>query len=208
METLSPSTLSLVQSSWHSLHSSLYLFTKSNLPTLLLSNLGDRGEMSHSIEGRTPFLDHHLTEYVNGLPPSVKIRPVKVDLTSESNGDASTSNGDDVPKYEFVEKWILREAAKPFITPEIYNKRKHPYSAPLSWPVGGPLYNLLKRLVEKERVERLGWIEWGDDLGGHLMHKAFKEGDTGAWKLLLMIAQWTILGEKFGVKTWKPEAME
>jgi asparagine synthase (glutamine-hydrolysing) len=62
--------------------------------------------MAHSIEARTPFLDHELTEYVYGLPPSVKI---KWDAKDE----------------RFVEKWILREAAKPFITKELYERKKH-----------------------------------------------------------------------------------
>ena len=62
--------------------------------------------MAHSIEARTPFLDHHLTEYVNGLPPSGKIRW-------------------DAEEERFVEKWILREASKPFITEELYKRKKH-----------------------------------------------------------------------------------
>lgn len=65
----------------------------------------------HSIEARTPFLDHHLTEYVNGLPPSMKIRWVE-DEEEEDGG-------------RFVEKWVLREASKPFITDELYRRKKH-----------------------------------------------------------------------------------
>jgi asparagine synthase (glutamine-hydrolysing) len=72
-DTVNGSTLSRIQSRWHPLHTSEYLFTSTTLPNILLGHLGDRGEMAHSIEGRTPFLDHKLTEYVNGLPPSMKI---------------------------------------------------------------------------------------------------------------------------------------
>jgi asparagine synthetase B (glutamine-hydrolysing) len=62
--------------------------------------------MAHSIEAQTPFLDHKLTEHVCGLPPSLKIRW-------------------DPKEQRFIEKWILREAAKPFITKELYERKKH-----------------------------------------------------------------------------------
>ena len=35
----------------HPLHTARYIFSKAHLQNLLLSNLGDRGEMAHSIEG-------------------------------------------------------------------------------------------------------------------------------------------------------------
>jgi hypothetical protein len=40
-----------------------------NIPTCL----GDRTDMAHGIESRPPFLEHELSEYVNNLPPSVKV---------------------------------------------------------------------------------------------------------------------------------------
>ena len=57
---------------------SLYLWAKTLLPNYILSNLGDRMEMAHSIEGRLPFLDHHVVEEVAqivGIPENtVKTR--------------------------------------------------------------------------------------------------------------------------------------
>ena len=53
---------------------SLYLWSKTALPGFILSVLGDRMEMAHSIEGRLPFLDHHVVETVRGFPASAKIR--------------------------------------------------------------------------------------------------------------------------------------
>ena len=90
---------------WHPLNSALYTWYKCHLPNLLLTCIGDRTEMSNSIEGRTPFLDHHVVEYVNGVPPSLKIKY-----------DPGTD--------KLVEKAILREAAKPFITDELYRRKK------------------------------------------------------------------------------------
>ncbi len=86
---------------------SLYLWTKSMLPNYLLNMLGDRMEMAHSIEGRVPFLDHHVVELVKTLPISLKIRGM-------------------------TEKYILREAAKPVLTDTVYRRQKHPFLSPPS----------------------------------------------------------------------------
>ncbi|GME22604.1 asparagine synthase [Neofusicoccum parvum] len=105
-------TRELIANKWHPLHSAMYVWSKSHLANSFLSCLGDRTEMAHSLEARTPFLDHRLTEYVNGLPPSIKIRW-------------------DMKEERFVEKWILREASKPFITTELYERKKHVSDATL-----------------------------------------------------------------------------
>ncbi len=87
------------------LHAALYLWGKSMLPNYVLTILGDRMEMAHSIEGRLPFLDHHLVEKVVALPASFKIRGMS-------------------------EKYILREAVKPYVTDTLYRREKHPFIAP------------------------------------------------------------------------------
>lgn len=56
---------------WHPLHVALYAENKTTLANSLLNQLGDRNEMAHSVEGRLPFLDAKLVDYVNGLPPFV-----------------------------------------------------------------------------------------------------------------------------------------
>lgn len=76
--------LAKMRETWHPLHTASYIFRKAHLENLLLSCLGDRGEMAHGIEGRTPFLDHRLTEYADGLPPGVKIRAAG--LGTEASG--------------------------------------------------------------------------------------------------------------------------
>jgi asparagine synthase (glutamine-hydrolysing) len=84
---------------------SLYLWSKSALANYILKTLGDGMEMANSVEGRLPFLDHHLFEFVRTLPLSLKI-----------NGT--------------VEKFVLREALKPLLTNTIYTRQKHPFVAP------------------------------------------------------------------------------
>jgi asparagine synthase (glutamine-hydrolysing) len=84
---------------------SLYLWNKSCLPLYILKTLGDGCEMSASVEGRLPFLDHRLFEFCQRLPVEFKIR-----------------NG--------VEKFILREAMKDILPEPIYRRQKHPFIAP------------------------------------------------------------------------------
>ena len=86
-------------------HQSLYLWSKTVLPGYILTILGDRMEMAHSIEGRVPFLDHHVVEVVRSQPVNQKIRGM-------------------------TEKYVLREAARGVITDAVYRRQKHPFLSP------------------------------------------------------------------------------
>jgi len=87
------------------LNQALYLWCKSMLPNYILNVLGDRMEMAHSIEGRVPFLDHHVIEFLRQVPVSLKIRGM-------------------------TEKHILREATRSVVTDTVYRRQKHPFLAP------------------------------------------------------------------------------
>jgi asparagine synthase (glutamine-hydrolysing) len=80
------------------LHQSLYLWAKTGLPTYILT-------MAHSIEGRVPFLDHHLVEVIRSQPVNEKIRGM-------------------------TEKFVLREAVRDVITDTVYRRQKHPFLSP------------------------------------------------------------------------------
>lgn len=121
--------------------------TKTWLSNFLLVSLGNRTEMAHSIEARPPFLDQNLIEYVNRLPPSLKLK-----YTSDLDLDTDQQD----PKL--IEKWILREAGRPSISDEIYSREKQPYLAPVKWPQDGPLHQMFQELCTKEAVENLGFV--------------------------------------------------
>ena len=80
------------------------------LPHYLLTTLADRMEMAHSVEGRVPFLDHHVAEYAAGLPLRHKIRME--------------------PGQPPREKNVLREAVRDYVLPEVYDRQKHPFMSP------------------------------------------------------------------------------
>ncbi len=86
-------------------HQSLYLWSKTLLPGYILTMLGDRMEMAHSVEGRVPFLDHHVVETIRSQPVHQKI-------------------------HGMTEKYVLREAVRDVITDTIYRRQKHPFLSP------------------------------------------------------------------------------
>ncbi len=170
-----------IMAKWHPLHTALYTWSKGHLTNNFLSCLGDRTEMAHSIEARTPFLDHHLTEYVNGLPPSVKIRYI-----------------DNQGKPGFTEKWILREAARPFITDELYKRKKFPYSAPTVWPKDGPIHKLFLSLLTEDNVKMLGFVNWQKVKDN--LWDAFEKADVRAMRGCYVVGQWVVIGKRFGIR--------
>jgi len=87
------------------LHQSLYLWSKTVLCGYILTMLGDRMEMAHSIEGRVPFLDHRVVEVLVSQPVNQKIRGM-------------------------TEKFVLREAVRDVIPESVYTRQKHPFLSP------------------------------------------------------------------------------
>lgn len=167
---------------WHPLHTSLYLEQHVFLSNYLLNVLGDRSEMAHSIEARTPFLDHVLCEYVNGLPPSVKIKASKDGTLNE--------------------KWILKEAAKPYITEEIYSRTKHPFIAPASKGSNPKTVAMINRLINKETIDRLGWANTEKILKKR--DEYFETGSMTIFRDLLSIMSFVTLSDRFNVATYYP----
>jgi asparagine synthase (glutamine-hydrolysing) len=87
------------------LNQALYLWARVHLPNFVLTFLSDRMEMAHSIEGRVPFLDHHVAEYAAGLPIAMKINGMR-------------------------EKHVLREATRDVLIDAVYDRQKHPFTTP------------------------------------------------------------------------------
>ena len=203
-ENVDERTREYMRTKWHPLNSALYTWYKCHLPNLLLTCIGDRTEMSNSIEGRTPFLDYHVVEYVNSVPPSLKIKY-----------DSATD--------KLVEKAILREAAKPFITDELYRRKKQvsahilpllqrtdhvplqPYASPVVHPVGGPLNRLMSRLITRENVEALGFLDW--NRVDPMVETAFGTQDKAMMGVIFVIAQWVVLSKRFDMPSSRESGM-
>ncbi len=113
----------------------LYLYSKTALRGYILTVLGDRMEMAHSIEGRLPFLDHHLVQWTRELPPNQKVRGA-------------------------AEKFILRKAMRDVLPPALCARRKQAFRAPSAWRHShGPLYHLVQDSLRGNALSRVPWLE-------------------------------------------------
>ncbi len=111
---------------------SQYIWGKTMLPNYVLSNLGDRMEMANSVEGRLPFLDHHLVAEAAQMPMSMKI-------------------------HGMTEKYVLREAARPVLIDSVYARQKHPFmSPPSTLRPGNPLYAFFQDTLRSGVLDRPG----------------------------------------------------
>lgn len=160
----------------HKVNQSLYLWSKIMLPNYLLTNLGDRMEMGHSIEGRVPFLDHHLVEFAASLPVSLKIRGM-------------------------TEKYILREAVRPVITNTIYTRQKNPFIAPPSTVNKNPaLFKFVSGYIE-DNIDKLPFY---NKTRIRLLLKTLKfmpkSIQRDADSLITMLASLLALQENFRIK--------
>jgi asparagine synthase (glutamine-hydrolysing) len=115
-------------------HQSLYLWSKTILPGIILTLLGDRMEMAHSIEGRLPFLDHKVSEFLMQAPINLKIRGT-------------------------TEKFILREATRDVITDTVYKRQKHPFfSPPDTSGVPSRMATLIQDTLRSEVVDSVPFL--------------------------------------------------
>jgi len=119
----------------NAVHAALYLWAKTILPHYILSNLGDRMEMSHSVEGRVPFMDHNVAEYLQRVPVSLKIRGM-------------------------TEKYILREAVKDVVTKTVYERQKHPFlSPPATLHPTEPLHALMQDTLRSSVAANVPFLD-------------------------------------------------
>ena len=173
-----------IANKWHPLHTAEYTWTRTSFANILLRYTGDNMDMIHHVESRTPFLDHHLAEYANTIPPSLKMKY-------------------DPGKNDFQEKHVLRQAVKSFVTDEVFTRKKQPFLGPTIYKEGGPIHKMLAKVVTKENVEALGFVDW--KASSKLLDKAFKERDGVAMRKAMAVAQFVTLGQRFGVKKAEPE---
>jgi len=113
----------------HPVFNSSFLWTKICMSNYILNALGDKLEMASTIEGRVPFLDRDFYDFAKTIPLDQKIKGAN-------------------------EKFVLKEAMKPYISERIYNKQKHPFIAPplFNWKNNKHVYEHLMDIVHSSTI--------------------------------------------------------
>ena len=112
----------------------MYLDAISYLPDDILTKI-DRASMSVSLETRIPFLNHHVVEFANTLPLSMKIK----------NGES---------------KWILRQLLDKYVPREFTERPKMGFGIPIDIWLRGPLRDWAESLLEESRLKKEGFLNY------------------------------------------------
>jgi asparagine synthase (glutamine-hydrolysing) len=155
-------------------HQSLYLWSKSMLPGYILTMLGDRMEMAHSIEGRVPFLDHHVVETIRSQPVSLKIRGM-------------------------TEKYVLREAVRDVITDTVYRRQKHPFmSPPATLNPKAKLHDLVQDRLRGQALASIPFFDQKKVIGLlDRLHSMDKAAQVANDQILMFLTSACVLQERF-----------
>jgi asparagine synthase (glutamine-hydrolysing) len=134
------------------------------LPNALLAKM-DITSMAHSLEMRSPLLDHELMEYVARLPGSWKV-------------DGSTT------------KRIFKDALRPWLPPTILDRPKWGFGSPLSHWFRGQLKDLpADILLDPHSVER-GWFQESSVRRLIDDHRAERSDNTNRLWALIQLELW------------------
>ena len=109
-----------------------YLEIRTFMQGYLLHSQGDRMLMGNAVEGRFPFLDHRLAEFIADVPERLRIRGLQ-------------------------EKYLLRRAVSGLMPRDIGRRQKRPYRAPiLQVFVGAEAPEYARTLLSEEHIRRVG----------------------------------------------------
>jgi asparagine synthase (glutamine-hydrolysing) len=126
---------------------------------------GDRMSMANSLEVRCPFSDQELVEFALGLPPKMKLRHME-------------------------SKWIVKEAMRGILPPEILRRKKMGFAPPMSQWINRELRPLIAGMLDQVTIERRG-IFRPDSVARLLRdHSAGRRDNSLQIWALLMIEVW------------------
>ncbi len=119
---------------WHPLNRGLWVGARVTLAGHLLQAKGDRVAMHSSVEVRYPFLDEDVFDFTSKLNPRWKLHGLR-------------------------DKHLLRLLAERWLPPEIYNRRKVIFRAPLDSFHIDPEPRFVAELLSGESLRRTGYFD-------------------------------------------------
>lgn len=123
----------------------------------------DRATMHHSLEGRSPFLDHRLVEFSLGLPEQFKL-----------------SGG--------VGKIFPRKLLAEFVPRELFERPKMGFAIPLSDWLRGPLRDWAQDLLHGDICRSGDYISPDPVLSEWNRHLAGEDRSGRLWNVLMLLA--------------------
>jgi asparagine synthase (glutamine-hydrolysing) len=111
-----------------------YVELKQRLPELLLMRL-DKITMASSVEGRDPFLDHDLVEFVLALPPEMKYR--------DGTG-----------------KWVLKQSMQGLLPDDIITRPKQGFGTPMVEWLRAGFGRRAQETVRRSRLRERGLLDY------------------------------------------------
>ncbi len=121
----------------------------------------DRATMAVSLEARCPLLDHRVVEFALRLPLALKLR--------DGRG-----------------KWILRQVLARYVPPELTERPKQGFGAPVRAWLTGPLKEWAASRLDRQLLRRQGYLDaalvermWRDCLAGR------RETHQYVWDVLM-----------------------
>ena len=130
----------------------------------------DRSTMTHSLEGREPFLDHRIIEFAAQLPNDFKYH-----------------NG--------VKKRIIRDIVHEYVPKEMMDRPKMGFAIPIAKWLNNDLKDLVEEYICESKIKEQGFFNW--NYIARIKNDFFngkKEYDTKIW-YVLMFQMWM---EKWG----------
>ncbi len=141
--------------------------------------LTDRMTMAHSLEARSPFLDHQLIEYLATFPSELKIHDREL-------------------------KYILRKISKGFLPEIIIHRKKQGFMFPIAYWFRNELFNFLHNFLLASRFVKEGFIKRESVLKLLTEHKNNKiDHHVRIWMLLNLELWYQIY-----IENRMPEAIE
>ncbi|HEY8507046.1 MAG TPA: asparagine synthase (glutamine-hydrolyzing), partial [Steroidobacteraceae bacterium] len=128
--------------------------------------LTDKMTMAASIECRVPFLDHQLAELAAQVPESIKLR----------NGEL---------------KYLLKRVLTGIVPPEILNRGKRGFGAPLGAWFKSELRALRDAVLNRQTIENRGWLSWPVVHEALARHDANRDDYTDLIIVLVNLELWS-----------------